>query len=145
MNLNEDGVLVFETKERVTARVAFCKIEQYKDTEATRCWGTMVVPHDGMEYEVTFSIAPWLGYLNECVSLMAADPGQLYEGFHMLSKPSADGRMFHNIMGIHGIAKPADWDAQCVSMGLQSNRPPANNKPPKAVPGAKASATEEEM
>ena len=142
MTLNEDGTVMFEAKDMETARVAFAKVEPYKDTRAHRCWGTLVVPHNGAEYEVTFSVAPWLGYLNECIMLMAADPGQLYEGFHILSKPNNQGGAFHNIVGIHGLAKPADWEEQMAEMGLQSNRPPANNKPAKKAPGARS---EEEM
>ena len=136
MTLNEDGSVTFDAKEREIGRVVFARQQAYKETQAMRCWGTLMILHEDTEYEITFSCAPWLMYLNDSIMAMAETPEQRYEGFHLLTSRNERG-VFHNLMGLTGIQKPADWDEQLASMGIASTRPAANNKPPAKIPGGR--------
>jgi len=137
MKITESGPF-FDPSESETARIVSVGTAPFNAQGAVRMYGRAVVFNpegagEAAEVEIEFSCAPWNGYLHDYLSGMAGDPSQYYAGFHLQSqeKTGPKGtRIYHNLVGLHEIEQPEDWDDQCARMGLQSRppAPPANGR-----------------
>jgi hypothetical protein len=72
---------------------------------------------------------------------MSENPEQAYSGFHLLTKAGVskkDGSpvLYHNLLGLHGIAQPEDWQDQLEAQGMARQYPAGNKKKAILPPGA---------
>ena len=132
----------FNGNERINARVVEVSLKPHNEMGAQKCYCTLIVTdQEGKEHEVKASVAPWMSYLNPSIAEMGDNPEQEYSGFHLLTKRGVskkDGSAieFVNVMGLHGIAAPDDWQEQLEAMGLAKERPKGNGKKAMPAPGA---------
>lgn len=144
-NAAEEQQIQFDPSQEVEARVVRLRSGKFNEKGAMKCYGVLMVDvpdewellaNEEGEIEVKFSCAPWLGYLHPSIVLMAEQPEQRYGGFHLQTK---DG--YYNLVGLGGIAQPADWSDQLAAIGLGHERPKANGRPAVAPPLAPASGS----
>lgn len=128
----------FNGNDRIDARV----VRANEDATLHKGYATLVVMDgNGQEVEVSVSIAPWLCYLNATVLACAETPEQVYAGFHLItkhgvSKKDGSPKTYHNLLGIHGIEQPEDWQDQLEAMGLSRQWPKGNGRKAMPPPGA---------
>jgi hypothetical protein len=127
----DEQIINFDPANALVVRVIRAGLVQHNDRGAMRCWANMVIEEDGREFEVNVTCAAWLSYLHGSIQACADQPEQRYQGFHLHTKGQ-----YHNLLGIHGIKQPDDWQDQLEAMGLGRTRPKANDRPPAAVPGS---------
>jgi len=134
----EQPQFMFEPGVGIDARVVDLRSKQYNEQGAESVWGYLTFRSvAGTEHTVKFSCAPWLAYLHGSLREMAQMPEQAYTGFHLQTNEKG----YHNLVGLGGIAEPADWEEQRERLGLGSKRAKSNGRAALPPPGAPASGS----